>query len=134
MNEPVFLDTVGLIALWNRRDQWHASAKSAFAKLVESRRSLITTPFVLLECGNASARYPFRKSVVALRKQMMASGAIVDATPSELAQAWDSYDAGDYDQAGIVDNVSFIVMRREGVVQAFSNDDHFRAAGFETLF
>jgi len=26
----VFLDTVGLLALWNRSDQWHESAKQLF--------------------------------------------------------------------------------------------------------
>ena len=29
----VFLDTVGLIALWNRSDQWHAAAASAYQRL-----------------------------------------------------------------------------------------------------
>jgi len=33
-----------------------------------------------------------------------------------------------------VDHVSFVVMRRLGVGRAFTNDRHFRAAGFETLF
>ncbi len=37
-------------------------------------------------------------------------------------------------QAGIVDRVSFEVMRRLGISQAFTNAAHFRAAGFETLF
>ena len=36
--------------------------------------------------------------------------------------------------AGIVDQVSFVVMRRLGLTRAFTNDWHFRAAGFETLF
>ena len=30
----VFLDTVGLIAMWNRSDQWHADAMTAFADMV----------------------------------------------------------------------------------------------------
>jgi predicted nucleic acid-binding protein len=45
-----------------------------------------------------------------------------------------AYDRGDASQAGIVDHVSFIVMRRVGIRQAFTNDRHFTAAGFETLF
>jgi hypothetical protein len=27
---PVFLDTVGLIALWDKDDQWHGSAETAY--------------------------------------------------------------------------------------------------------
>jgi predicted nucleic acid-binding protein len=30
--------------------------------------------------------------------------------------------------------VSFAVMRRLGIQRAFTNDRHFREAGFETLF
>jgi predicted nucleic acid-binding protein len=33
-----------------------------------------------------------------------------------------------------VDHISFVVMRRLGVTKAFTNDRHFRAAGFEVLF
>jgi len=134
MNETVFLDTVGLIALWNRRDQWHERAKSAFGKLVASRSRLTTTPFVLFECGNAAARHPFRTSVVALREQLLASCALFELTQDEVTQAWCEYSLGEADQAGIVDHMSFIVMRREGMKKAFSNDHHFQSAGFETLF
>jgi hypothetical protein len=38
------------------------------------------------------------------------------------------------DSAGLVDHVSFTIMRRLGISKAFTNDGHFRAAGFETLF
>ena len=36
--------------------------------------------------------------------------------------------------AGIVDHISFAVMRRLGIADAFTNDRHFKAAGFNTLF
>jgi predicted nucleic acid-binding protein len=134
MSESVFLDTVGLLALWNKRDQWHERAKLAFKRLAESRRPLTTTPYVLLECGNAAARHPFRSSVVALREQLIANGALFDVEFEELEAAWQAYSSGECDQAGIVDQISFSVMRREGLRQAFSNDHHFQAAGFETLF
>jgi predicted nucleic acid-binding protein len=45
-----------------------------------------------------------------------------------------SYKRGDAGQAGIVDLVSFAVMRRLDISQAFTNDKHFAAAGFLTLF
>jgi uncharacterized protein len=37
-------------------------------------------------------------------------------------------------EAGNVGHISFGVMTRLGIRQAFTNDSHFRAAGFETLF
>ncbi len=51
----VFLDTVGLLALWDTSDQWHHAAEKAFSRLREEKPSLLTTTFVLLECGNAAA-------------------------------------------------------------------------------
>ena len=131
---PVFLDTVGLLALWNRRDQWHGAAQAAFAKLAAARIELVTTSRVLFACGNAAARYPFRSSVLALREQLVAAGKLLEPTRTEIDQAWQAYATSEGGQAGIVDQVLFIVMRREGLMQAFSNDRHFQSAGFETLF
>ena len=66
----VFLDTVGLLALWNRDDQWRAAAKQAFDEVIAAGHKLTTTTFVMLECGNAAARQPFRSDVSELRKQL----------------------------------------------------------------
>jgi predicted nucleic acid-binding protein len=45
-----------------------------------------------------------------------------------------AYERGEADGAGIVDHVSFAIMRRLAISKVFSNDGHFRAAGFERLF
>ena len=55
MND-VFLDTVGMIAVWDDTDQWHSGAKAAYDLLFSQGRKLVTTPLALYECGNASAR------------------------------------------------------------------------------
>jgi uncharacterized protein len=49
-------------------------------------------------------------------------------------QAWAAYDRGEAGQAGIVDQVSFVVMRRLGLTEAFTDDRHVQAAGLTTLF
>jgi predicted nucleic acid-binding protein len=134
MSDPIFLDTVGLVAVWNRKDQWHKGAKAAFSEIVTSRAVLVTTSFVLLECGNAAARYPFRTLLTALREELLHGGNLIEPSLSDCEQAWAAYQRSDFGDAGIVDHVSFIVMRRLGLKRVFSNDDHFRAAGFETLF
>ena len=73
----VFLDTVGLLALWDESDQWHPAAQGAFERLREERTSLLTTSFVLLECGNAAARRPYRQAVVRLRTRLESAGLVV---------------------------------------------------------
>lgn len=131
---PVFLDTVGLLAVWNRADQWHEAADRVFSDLVRTDRVLVTTPLIFIECGNAAARTPFRSRVAALRRVFLAEGRLIEPTLEELDEAWTAYGRGLAGQAGIVDHVSFVVMRRLGLKQAFTHDAHFRAAGFETLF
>jgi predicted nucleic acid-binding protein len=129
----VFLDTVGLIATWDTRDQWHAAADAAYQQLRHDRR-FVTTVLVLWECGNAAARCPYRPRVNVLRQFLIQDGALIEPTAQEIDDAWAAFDRGEAAQAGIVDHVSFQVMRRLGVTEAFTNDKHFQAAGFTLMF
>lgn len=131
---PVFLDTVGLLALWDMSDQWHGAAERAFGEIARARRPLLTTTYVLLECGNAAARRPYRLAVTRLYERLEAAGLLVEPSADDVRQAWADYRRGDTEQPGIVDHVSFIVMRRLGLTDAFTNDRQFRAAGFGVLF
>jgi len=94
----------------------------------------VTTAFVLLECGNAAARHSFRGDVCALRQVLELRNDLIVPTEDDWKQAWEAYERGEAAQAGIVDHVSFVVMRRLGITEAFTNDRHFLAAGFITLF
>ena len=130
----VFLDTVGLLALWDEDDQWHADAATAFVSLANVKTRLVTTTFVLLECGNAAARRPYRLRVNALRQTMAARGEVLAPTDDDWREACSGFDRGEANNAEIADHVSFVVRRRLGLTQAFTNDCHFPAAGFEVLF
>ena len=130
----VFLDTVGLIALWDEGDQWHAAADPAFAQIISLRRPFVTTTFILAECGNTAARRAYRRRVGALREKLERREELIVPTNEDWTTAWAAYDRGDAAQAGIVDHISFVVMRRLGITEAFTNDRHFQAAGFTTLF
>lgn len=134
MNDTIFLDTAGLLGLWNRRDQWHVAAKAAFANLLTRDVRFVTTSYVMLECGNAAARHPFRNDVMALREELLDDGQLIEPSASDCEQAWAAYERGEAGDAGIVDQVSFAVMRRMGLTEAFTHDAHFQAAGFVTLF
>ncbi len=107
----VFLDTVGLLAVWDVSDQWHAAADAAYQKLLRQAPPLVTTPFVLLECGNAAARRPYRLSVNALRRHLLQEGLLLEPRPDEIEAAWTAYDRREAAEAGIVDHVSFVLMR-----------------------
>ena len=130
----VFLDTVGLIAVWDLADQWNTAADAAYQIVIQQGQHLATTPLILWECGNAAARRPFRQRVNTLRHYLLQESLLIEPTAQEIEEAWAAYDRGEAGQAGIVDHVSFQVMRRLGISEAFTNDKHYQAAGFTVLF
>lgn len=130
----VFLDTVGLIAVWDRSDQWHSAASEAWARVVASGAPLFVTPFVIAECANAASRRPYRSAIERLRQRLVAKVGFVEPSPYEWESACANYAAGRIGGPGLVDELSFAIMRRLGLRQAFTNDGHFADAGFEVLF
>ncbi len=131
--KTVFMDTVGLLASWDSTDQWHQAAMRALTEIGPHART-VTTTFVMLECGNAAARRPYRPLVDDMRAMLDAGGKLIVPTDEDWEAAWPAYRQGIAGDAGIIDHVSFVVMRRLGITDAFTNDRHFRAAGFNTLF
>src|ERR1700733_14994627 len=92
----VSLDTVGLLALWDEDDQWHVPAVKAFDDLRARRIRGVTTTFVLLECGNAAARTPYRLSVDRLRQGLDDDGNLLVPTAQDWNDAWEGLPARQY--------------------------------------
>jgi uncharacterized protein len=130
----VFVDTVGLLAVWNRSDQWHDDARRAYSQLHPDDTALFSTTLVMAECANALSRTSFRAEVDEFRKRLEESGNLIWPTAEDWQVAWLAFREGRFAQAGVVDQMSFLVMRRLKISRAFTNDRHFAAAGFETLF
>ena len=112
---PVFLDTVGLIALWNERDQWHAVASEVFARLVREKSILLTTPYILAECANAVSRRQSRAALVTLRENLERQKRVLVPTDDDWHEAWRRYAADSIGGPGVVDHLSFLVMGRYGL-------------------
>src|SRR5262245_3041266 len=127
----LFLDTVSLVALWNKDDQWHQAAEAAYQSLLTAGRDSVSTSYVLAEFGNAASRRSFRPGLEHLRKSLEAAGRLIFPTVTDWQEAWAAFNRYEGNSAGLVDCISFVVMRRLGIRQVFSNDQHFQAAGFE---
>lgn len=84
----VFVDTVGVVALINRNDQWHAAARDGFAKLKVDRNRLFTTSLVMAEAGNAFARTGLRGAVTLFRDELFGQGRIVFPSEIDWRLAW----------------------------------------------
>ena len=130
----VFLDTVGLLGLWDEDDQWHRQASVVFDEIERRADRLFTTSYVIAECANATSRWPGRDCVETLVQTLEATGGLIFPSDSDWHEAWIKYVSGHPGTPGMVDELSFAVMRRLGLRQAFTNDGHFSGAGFEALF
>ncbi len=128
----IFVDTLFVIALINRRDQYHQQA-SELADRLEGYPLLITD-VILLEIGNALARN-YKKEAVEIIEQFLNSDEvkIVHLTPHLFERAFELYTVYQDKEWGLVDCVSFVVMREMGVSQALTFDRHFAQAGFQVL-
>jgi hypothetical protein len=131
----VFLDTSGLIALVNTSDQSHTAAEAAWVQVVESRASLVTTSLVLAEIGDGLSRIGYREMAVELVDRLHSAPRVTvfPYDPALESGAWALYKQRTDKEWGITDCVSFVVMRRERIGEAFTTDHHFEQAGFRSL-
>ncbi len=119
MSNQIFVDTLFVVALINQRDQYHYKS-SELANKFEGY-PLLTTDAVLLEIGNALARN-YKDKGVEIIEQFFASDEveIVRLTPQLFEQAFNLYKTHQDKAWGLVDCISFVVMKQTGMTQAFT--------------
>ena len=132
MSGKTFIDTVFVVALINQRDQYHERA-AELAESFEGRQFLITDA-LLLEIANALAR-KFRAQAAEVIEYFLSSGdvEVVRLTPDLFDEAFALYQAHQDKAWGLTDCVSFVAMRRAGIQEAITFDQHFVQAGFRAL-
>jgi predicted nucleic acid-binding protein len=126
----IFVDTLFIVALINKRDQYHQIALN----LAEQYENcpLITTDAIFLESGNKlSANY--RNEVVELIEQFLASDEVdvIRLTPELFDESLRLYKKHQDKSWGLVDCFSFVVMKQHKLSQALTFDRHFIQAGFQ---
>ena len=132
MRIKIFVDTLFIVALINKRDQYHQKA----LQLSEQYKNhpLITTDAVFLEFGNAlSSNY--KKEAAKLIEQFLASDEIdvIRLTPELFDESLRLYKKHQDKSWGLVDCFSFVVMNQHKISQALTFDQHFIQAGFQAL-
>ena len=134
MNE-VFLDTSFAIALSSITDQHHAMAVQLAHQLKASQARLVTTQAILLEIGNALSKSKYRMAAIQLLESLAddPSVEIVLLTNDLYMAAFNLFKQRKDKQWGLVDCLSFIVMRNRGITDALTADTHFQQAGFRAL-
>ena len=130
--DRTFVDTFFVVALTNQHDTYHSQA-SRLADEYEGR-PLLTTDAVLLEIGNALARR-FKSEAIEIIDSFFSSPEveIVRLSPELFEQAYELYQAYRDKEWGLVDCISFVVMRQMNIHQALTFDQHYIQAGFKAL-
>lgn len=129
----LFLDTVFVQALLNRRDRYHNWALSVLP-IVQDAVEVWTTEAVLVEIGNALSAYNRKAAASFIQQCYVTSNIRVISVDTELLQeAVELYDNRSDKMWGLTDCISFLVMHRLGVTTAVTADHHFQQAGFEVL-
>lgn len=133
--KSIFLDTNGWFALFNVKDALHTTADAVWRELGHEGFSIVLTDWIVAETGNGLARTPARSLFAKTVGQMMENRCVrlLPVTPNLLKRALDLYASRSDKTWGLVDCASFTVMSEEGIVDAFTTDQHFAQAGFTCL-
>jgi predicted nucleic acid-binding protein len=128
----VFVDTSALYALLDRDDDNHSAASETFAALLE-QETLVTHNYVLVETtalvhhrlGGPAAR-AFIEDVMPVLRVVFVNEDLHRGAESAFLAALRR-------RVSFVDWVSFELMRRAGIDQAFAFDRDFDLQGFRSL-
>jgi predicted nucleic acid-binding protein len=128
----IFIDTSYVVALVNKSDQYHEHALETADRV--TGRALITTDGVLLEIGNALSRNFKRESVEIIEHFLSSDDVrVIHLHPPLFRRAFDLYKSHTDKFWGLVDCLSFVIMKELGITEVLTTDKHFEQAGFKSL-
>ena len=125
----VFVDTSALLAILDEDDQYHREAAETFRALLATAE-LVTHNYVEVECLALARRRLGRGAVVQLTDNIFPALTTI-WVDEPLHRAALAAQRAASSSNSLVDQVSFEIMRREGIVTAFAFDSDFEAQGFE---
>jgi predicted nucleic acid-binding protein len=135
LTNKLFVDTSGWLALANRSDVLHQEASTIYNDRFGDGWKFVTHAGVMLEVGNGLALARFRHLAVLMKSIIDASARIETIPLTEMLyeSGWQMYSNLRDKDWGLVDCISFIVMRDRGLAEALTADKHFEQAGFAKL-
>lgn len=131
--DRLFLDTVFIQAILNPNDQYHLPAMKLLPR-VKNAREVWITEAIFMEVGNALSSYNHRKVSAFIQQCYQTDNMlIVNITPQLFQQGLNLYQSRQDKTWGLVDCISFTVMKQQNLVDAVTSDSHFVQAGFRAL-
>jgi predicted nucleic acid-binding protein len=128
----IFVDTAFVVAWISPNDALHTRAVELLTEFRDS--PWLTTDCVLLEIGNSLAR-GYRVEAVETIENFLSDETIrvVELHPDLFYRAFDLFRERKDKSWGLIDCISFVVMKEHAVEEALTNDQHFEQAGYKAL-
>jgi uncharacterized protein len=131
----VFTDAHHLIARINPREEWHRAAREA-ERLLEKSVLQVTTHEVLTELLAGVSGFAYLRTVAVQTIHAMKRDPLVRVIPPSEAlfhRGLELYDRRRDKEFSLVDCISMVVMKEEGITEVLSHDHHFEQEGFNPL-
>lgn len=127
----VFVDTSGIVAAMNARDEHHAEARKVFRSVAEEGCGLVITNYVRAETHALLVARAGRN--IALRFLEDTSWVVEWVSPEDEKRAMDILRTYRDKTFSLTDATSFVVAGRLGIDTAIAFDQHFRQYGLKVL-
>ncbi|MDD5673952.1 MAG: PIN domain-containing protein [Chitinivibrionales bacterium] len=134
MTDIIFTDTSALIALLNKKDQYHPEATAILKAILKKNSSLLITTHIFAETVTRIERRISPKKAVEAGSLIRKNEKIRIVTPDEssIEHAWQIYQKYQDQRFSFVDCISFATMKEMGLSKAFAFDKHFKIMGFDS--
>ena len=131
----IFVDSGAFYARFDRRDQFHRRAVSAWRDLEQGNDRLYTSNFVLDELLTLLGRRVGYAFAAERGRSIYASRSLEIVRPDAPAeqQALEHFEKYADQRVSFTDCVSFVLTKQHGIRRAFSFDRHFALAGFSLV-
>lgn len=129
---PVFFDTSGLVALFDRRDVHHAKALRNMDLIRDKKIPLLLTDYILVESVSIALSYAGHDAAVKVGEFILNSKIVEILWLQESTKkvAWEIFKNQRGKWLSFTDCTSFAVMQERKMNDFFAFDSHFTAAGF----
>lgn len=135
MPNRVFLDTSYSIAAAIGKDQFHQRARQLSALMKAENTQITTTQAVVFEIGNALSKLKYRQSAIGIIQNLEndPNTLIISVNGALYEAGFELFQNRPDKEWGLVDCISFVVMRERNIEAALTADEHFTQAGFRAL-
>lgn len=125
-------DSAAWLALYDRGDKYHTRAQRAFRELAERQVNFVVTDYLISESITLIMGRAGHATAVMCGDWLLNSPRVrvIRADIDLWDETWRLFKRYDDKAFSFVDCLSFVVMRRERLVDAFTFDHHFEQMGF----